>query len=254
MIVQILFWTFLGSVASLIGGILLALRKKPFSHKQSMLIISFAAGVILSTALFDLFPEALAAFESQGNTDLLWVWTLAGIVSLFLLEKSLVWYHHHHEEHAHAKAVPIMVTVGDTIHNVIDGIVIAASFLADTRLGIVTAIAVAAHEIPHEMGDFGIVLTKGWSRKKAILLNLASSCASFLGTIGVLYFRQASEQLLPIFLGFSAGSFLYLACSDLIPELHHDCEREAHTQNFSQIIVFSLGIFVVWGLIYLLER
>ena len=157
MIGQILFWSFIGSVASLGGGILLALRKKAFSHEQSLLLISFAAGVLLSTAFFDLLPEAGEKLSLIG--------VLAGIIFLFLLEKFL-WYHHHDEEHEGHRRTPVLITVGDTVHNFIDGVVIAGTFMVAPATGIVTAMAVAAHEIPHEMADFGVLLTKGWARKK----------------------------------------------------------------------------------------
>lgn len=252
---QILFWVFVGSILSLIGGVLLALRKKPFTHEQSMLVVSFAAGVLLSTAIMDLLPEALTRFQAANAVDAMWWWLLIGIIFLFLLEKSLIWYHHHHEEHAHLHAVPIMITVGDTIHNMIDGIVIAATFIADPKLGMVTALAVAAHEIPHEMGDFGVLLAKGWGRWKTILMNVLSACASFVGAIGVLLLGTRIEGVVPILLAFTAGSFLYLACSDLIPELHHECGegKNHHHQNILQIIVFTVGIFSVWYLVHLLE-
>jgi len=250
---QVLLWVFVGSVLSLGGGILLALRKKPFSHEQSMLVVSFAAGVLLSTAILDLMPEALEHFEQLGATESMWWWVLIGTVSLFFLEKSLIWYHHHHEEHAHHHAVPIMITVGDTIHNMIDGMVIAASFLADPKLGVITALAVAAHEIPHEMGDFGVLLAKGWGRVKTIFMNLLSACSSFLGAILVLVLGERVEASVPILLAFTSGAFLYLACSDLIPELHHECAGHKHEHNALQMVIFAVGVFVVWWLVRFLE-
>lgn len=252
---QVLWWVFVGSVLSLIGGIVLALRKKPFTHNQSMLVVSFAAGVLLSTAILDLLPEAMEQFQAVGSVETMWWWLLSGVVFLFLLEKLLIWYHHHHDEHTHRQTVPLMITAGDTIHNMIDGIVIAASFIADPKLGVVTALAVAAHEIPHEMGDFGVLLAKGWGRWKTIFMNMLSACASFAGAVGVLALGSRVVEIVPALLAFSAGSFLYLACSDLIPELHHECEegKNHHHQNILQIIVFGIGIFSVWYLVHLLE-
>ncbi|KKU73316.1 MAG: ZIP Zinc transporter, partial [Candidatus Amesbacteria bacterium GW2011_GWB1_47_26] len=153
---QILIWTTVGSVASLGGGILLALRKKAFTHEQSLLLISFAAGVLLSTAFFDLLPEAIGQIGQLGQIGQIWGWVLAGIIFLFLLEKFL-WYHHHDEEHEGRQRTPILITVGDTVHNFIDGVVIAGTFMVAPATGIVTALAVAAHEIPHEMADFGVL-------------------------------------------------------------------------------------------------
>ncbi len=243
MIWQILFWSFVGSVVSLIGGILLALRKKTFTHGQSLLLISFAAGVLLSTAFFDLLPEA--------GSELSLAAVLMGIVFLFLLEKFL-WYHHHDEEHEGHKRTPILITVGDTVHNFIDGVVIAGTFMVSPATGIVTALAVAAHEIPHEMADFGVLLSKGWGRKKVILVNLASAGTSLVGAILMYYWGGRIEGLLPVLLSFSGGMFIYLACSDLIPELHHG-HKERMADSLWQMAIFGAGIVVVWGLIRILE-
>ena len=235
MIGQILFWSFIGSVASLIGGILLALRKKAFSHEQSLLLISFAAGVLLSTAFFDLLPEAGADLSLAG--------VLAGIIFLFLLEKFL-WYHHHDEEHEGHRRTPVLITVGDTVHNFIDGVVIAGTFMVAPATGIVTALAVAAHEIPHEMADFGILLSKGWAKKKVILVNLISAGTSLVGATLMYYLGSKIEGMLPMLLSFSGGMFIYLACSDLIPELHHGhAERKA--DSLWQLAVFGAGIIIV---------
>lgn len=243
MIGQILFWSFVGSVVSLGGGILLALRKKAFSHEQSLLLISFAAGVLLSTAFFDLLPEA--------GEKLSLVAVLGGIVFLFLLEKFL-WYHHHDEEHEGHRRTPILITVGDTVHNFIDGVVIAGTFMVAPATGIVTALAVAAHEIPHEMADFGVLMTRGWARKKVILVNLVSAGTSLMGAALMYYLRRQIEGLLPALLSFSGGMFIYLACSDLIPELHHG-HAERKVDSLWQLATFGMGIAVVWGLIRILE-
>ncbi|KKU82916.1 MAG: ZIP Zinc transporter [Candidatus Amesbacteria bacterium GW2011_GWC2_47_8] len=235
---QILIWTTVGSVVSLIGGILLAVRKKAFTHEQSLLLISFAAGVLLSTAFFDLLPEAIGQI---GQISL--IGQIGGIIFLFLLEKFL-WYHHHDEEHEGHKRTPILITVGDTVHNFIDGVVIAGTFMVAPATGIATALAVAAHEIPHEMADFGVLLTKGWARKKVILINLASAGVSLLGAGLMYYFGGRIEGVLPGLLSFSGGMFIYLACSDLIPELHHG-HAEKKSETLGQMAVFGVGIIIV---------
>ncbi|MEK7154829.1 MAG: ZIP family metal transporter [Patescibacteria group bacterium] len=232
---QILFWSFVGSVVSLAGGILLALRKKAFTHAQSLLLISFAAGVLLATAFFDLLPEA-------GN-NLSLVGVLIGIIFLFFLEKFL-WYHHHDEEHEGHRRTPILITVGDTVHNFIDGVIIAGTFLVSPVTGVVTALAVAAHEIPHEMADFGVLLTKGWARKKVILVNLLSAGVSLVGAFFMYSVGIKFTGMLPYLLSFSAGMFIYLACSDLIPELHHG-HKERLADSLWQMAVFGIGIVVV---------
>ncbi|MBI2008327.1 ZIP family metal transporter [Candidatus Amesbacteria bacterium] len=249
MLGQIVFWSFMGSVASLIGGVVLALRKKKFTHHQTLLLTSFAAGVILATAFFDLLPEAVEAMGRIGPVGRIWEWVVAGVTWLFLLEKTLIWYHHHHEEHEmHGRAVPWMMTVGDTIHNFIDGVVMAGAFLVSPSVGIVTALAVAAHEIPHEMADFGVLLAHGWSAKKTILVNIGSAAVALLGAILVYGARGVIEPWLPHLMAFSGGAFVYLACSDLIPELHHD-HRHDRMSLLGQVAAFGAGLGAVWLLI-----
>lgn len=253
MLGQIIIWSFVGSIASLIGGVLLAIRKQKFTHHQTLLLTSFAAGVILATAFFDLLPEAVEMVGDLGEIGGIWGWVVAGVAWLFLLEKSLIWYHHHHEEHeTHGRAIPWMLTVGDTIHNFIDGVVMAGTFLVTPSLGIVTAMAVAAHEIPHEMADFGVLLSHGWSARKTILVNIGSAAVALAGALLVYGARDVIEPWLPALLAFSAGSFIYLACSDLIPELHHDHKHD-RMSLLGQVAAFGVGIGVVWLLIRMLE-
>jgi zinc and cadmium transporter len=231
MLWQIVGLSILGSIGGLVGGIILTLRKKPLDHSQSLLMVSFAAGVMLATAFLDILPEA-------GIPN--WIAILSGIIFLFLLEKSLIWYHHHGDEcQSHT---PLMITVGDTLHNFIDGIVMGATFLASPATGLITAIAIMAHEIPHEMADFGVMLSLGWSKKKVILTNLISASVSIIGAVGVYYFGVVPLSLL---LSFAGGMFIYLACSDLIPELHHAHKIAPVTNNFSQMIVFGSGIGLI---------
>ncbi len=155
-----------------------------------------------------------------------------------------MWYHHHDEEHEGHKRTPILITVGDTVHNFIDGVVIAGTFMVAPATGIVTALAVAAHEIPHEMADFGVLLTKGWPRKKVILVNLASAGVSLVGAVLMYFFGSKIEGILPVLLSFSGGMFIYLACSDLIPELHHG-HAERRVDSLWQLAIFGIGIIIV---------
>ncbi|MEK7504442.1 MAG: ZIP family metal transporter [Patescibacteria group bacterium] len=227
MLWEIVGFSALGSVGGLVGGIFLALRKKAFSHSQTLLMISFAAGVMLATAFLDILPEA-------GIVN--WWGVLLGVVFLFLLEKSLVWHHHHGDEcESH---VPTLITIGDSLHNFVDGVIIGGAFLASPATGIITSLAVMAHEIPHEMASFGLMLSLGWSRTKVIVSNLVSALVSVVGAVGVFYFREVPLELL---LSFAGGMFIYLACSDLIPELHR-----SHKNNLAQILVFGLGIVFIY--------
>src|SRR3989344_191594 len=242
----ILLWSLVGSIFSLVGGILLTFKKSKFSHSQSLVMISFAAGVLLSTAFLDLLPEA-------AEMGIQWPFVLGGIVFLFVFEKVLNW-HHHDIADEQVTQTPALITLGDTVHNLIDGMVIAGAFLVSIPSGIVISLAVAAHEIPHEMADFGVLLSKGWSRTKTIAVNVLSAMVSLVGAVGFYFIGSRAEFILPYLLSFSAGSFIYLACSDLIPELHHCHGDECDIKNsWWQIPLFLLGIFVVWSLITLLE-
>ena len=221
----ILLFTFLGSVGSLIGGIAL-LSKEKFAIKISHFLASFAAGTFLGAAFFDLLPEALEGGEKLGINVPLWV--LVGIVGFFLIERTIHWFHHHEDYHEHAKetksTVPLII-LGDTMHNFIDGIVIAATFLTSIPLGIVTTLAVMAHELPQEIGDFGLLLHKGLSRKKVIMVNVLSAAAAFAGAILMYIAGDLLENYIPVFLAVTAGFFIYIAASDLIPEIHYERRR-----------------------------
>ena len=161
MLIYILFFTLIGSVFSLIGGVVLLFKEK-FALKISHFLASFAAGVLLGAAFFDLLPEAAHKGEELGIN--VFSWALIGIVVFFLIERSIHWFHHHEEFHEHKKesksTIPLII-IGDTVHNFVDGIVIAATFMISAPLGIVTALSVTAHEIPQEIGDFGLLLHKG---------------------------------------------------------------------------------------------
>jgi len=247
----ILLFTFLGSIAALIGGVIL-LSKEKFALKISHFLASFAAGVLLGTAFFDLLPEAIHESERTGAD--VFAYTLFGIVLFFLIERFIHWFHHHEEPHEHEKetksTVPLII-IGDTVHNFIDGIVIAATFLVSIPLGIITAVAVAAHEIPQEIGDFGLLLHKGLRRKKIIIFNILSASVSFLGAI-LTYVLGANlvEGYIPIFLAITAGFFIYIASSDLIPEIHYE-KRRGFALIESLLLIF--GIVVIWISVSLLE-
>ncbi|MBI2074621.1 MAG: ZIP family metal transporter [Candidatus Levybacteria bacterium] len=218
----ILLFTFLGSVASLIGGFILLSHEK-LALKISHFLASFAAGVLLGTAFFDLLPEA--AHEAEKTEINIFFWTLLGIVLFFLIERFIHWFHHHEEYQEHereSKSTLPLIIIGDTVHNFIDGIVIAATFMVNIPLGIVTTIAVAAHEIPQEIGDFGLMLHKGLARKKIIIVNILSAAVAFIGAITTYLLGNVLEGYIPIFLALTAGFFIYIATSDLIPEIHYE--------------------------------
>jgi zinc and cadmium transporter len=257
----IIIFTLIGSVGSLIGGIALLSREK-FALKISHFLASFAAGVLLGTAFFDLLPEA--SHEAEGKNIDIYFWTLLGIVLFFFIERFIHWFHHHDEsldhQHAHestteqrheTKSTIPLIIIGDTIHNFLDGIVIAATFMISIPLGIVTTLAVAAHEIPQEIGDFGLMLHKGLSKKRIILVNVLSALASLVAAIMTYMLGDILGSYIAVFLALTAGFFIYIASSDLIPEIHYE-KRKPHA--IAESILLVVGIAVVMISVSLLEH
>jgi len=233
-------------VASLAGGVLsagapaFALFLRPAWIST---LVSFAIGALLGAAFLEVIPHA---FE-HGAPHTVAASILAGILVFFLLEKLLLWRHSHdhegdhlaaHAGHDHGRSGALIV-VGDTIHNFLDGILIAAAFLQSTQLGIVTAMAIVAHEIPQEVGDFVILLNSGYSKTKAFCLNILSSAATLVGGVLDYYSLQVIEGWTPVLLGIVAASMIYVAVADLIPGLHR---RTSLRATLSQTILIALGI------------
>ncbi len=181
-------------------------------------LISYAVGTLLGVALLALLPEALTHLPAGSAMLTL----LAGVLTFFLLEKYVIWRHCHdtHECEVHTSSAASLVIVGDAFHTFVDGAVIAAAVLTSVPLGITTAIAVATHEIPQEVGDVAILLRAGFSRLRAFTLNLMAGIGGVLGAIAMLIASEWVPNLLPYVLSFAAGNFLYIAMSDLIPDLH----------------------------------
>jgi zinc and cadmium transporter len=228
--------------ASLAGGVLSAGAAALALFLRSAWVstlVSFAIGALLGAAFLEVIPHA---FE-HGAPHTVAGSILFGILAFFLLEKLLLWRHsHEHEEagavHDHGRSGALIV-VGDTIHNFLDGILIAAAFLQSTQLGVVTALAIVAHEIPQEVGDFLILLHSGYSKAKAFLLNMLSSCATLAGGALGYYALQVIEGWTPVLLGIVAASMIYVAVADLIPGLHRRPELRA---TVAQTALIALGI------------
>lgn len=211
-----------GSLFSLAGGMLLLLNKKIV--KISHILSSFAAGTLLGAVFFEILPEGIHQAEESIGIANFYLFTLAGIIVFYLLERVLHWQHTHEGRGAKEPVVP-MIVIGDTIHNFVDGIAIAAAFLVNVPLGIVTALVVGAHEIPQEIGDFGVLLKKGLKKKKIILINVLSALVAVLGALITYYLGTSFASLSVIFVGVAAGFFLYISLSNLIPEIHHENRR-----------------------------
>ncbi len=244
--IELIGYSLIGGLFSLIGGFLLLLRAD-WAKKVISSLLAFAAGAFLAVSFLDLLPEAV---EASSDPHPIFVAALVGFSVFFVLERVLMKYfrgHSHSHEHSeHTESLPFLVVLGDTLHNLLDGIVIALAFVADPTVGIVTTLAVAAHEIPQEIGDFAILLNAGWKAPKIILVNILSSLATVLGVIVGYYGGVAFESLLPLLLGAVSGVFIYISASDLIPEIHH---RAGHKHMWRILIPFFGSLALIWFLV-----
>lgn len=243
----IIVFTLMGSVGALIGGVIL-LSREQFAIRISHFLASFAAGVLLGAAFVDLLPEALEHAEELGSEINIFGWVLTGILAFFLAERFIHWFHHHsnHSEKAHLeekKSVVPLIIFGDTFHNFIDGAAIAATFMIDIQLGMITTLAVAAHELPQEIGDFGLLLHRGMSRIKVLQVNVLSALSALVGAILTYFLGAVVEGFLPAMLSLAAGFFIYIALSDLIPEIHGEDRKDV---AFWETVLLLLGVAVIW--------
>lgn len=245
LLLDILLATLLSSVVSLFGAFLLAFKSK-WSQPFALHLTALSSGVLLSTALLHLAPEAI---HETGNVESIFIAIFAGIVGFFLLERLLLWYHHHHDSH-HPHPAAWLVIVGDGVHNFIDGVTIAATLMVNPALGILTTIAIGAHEIPQEIADFAILINSGWNRRRALLWNVLSALTALAGAVLMFLAGPFLEPFLPWIIGFSAGMFLYIALADLIPELHHKTLHQ--NEKWTQLIWFLGGIILLFGVTQML--
>lgn len=234
----------IGSLFSLIGGVLLLSRRLSVDRVQRI-AVPFAAGALLAAALLDLLPEALEHGEAPLTVMSL---VLVGFISFFVLERFLGWFHHHHSHDAAVKShrrqasARSLIVIGDTVHNAIDGMVIGAAFLADPTVGIITTVAIAAHEIPQEIGDFGVLLGLGMKRRKVLLVNVLSAIITVVAAAVVFGFGSSLTSLEPVLLAIAAGLFIYIAASDLVPTIHD--EPSLRVANYQTAILLFGIIFV----------
>lgn len=233
----------IGSLVSLTGGVLLLTNRK-LAFLVAKISGSFAAGALIAAVFFDLLPEAINYSDESASSVM--SWALFGIVGFFILERRLRWFHHHHEHGGVTgdRTLPAMLVIGDTIHNAIDGVVIAFAYLADPALGVVTTIAVAFHEIPQEIGDFGLLLKSGWGRKKIVLANIFSALATVVAAMTVFLVGRDHEQLVAPALALSAGMLLYIALSDVLPSVHE--KQPSRKWLDSANLLFIAGASVVY--------
>lgn len=239
LLIYIVCATVAGGALSLLGATLLTLG---FSRNLLSRLVSFSVGVLLATAFLNVLPEALA--QSEDHAGVLAA-ILVGLIGFFLLEKFVLWRHSHEPEAGDAGGhTGFLILIGDGVHNFADGILIAAAFLTDPMLGLTTAVAVIAHEIPQEMGDFLILLNAGYSRTKAFWLNLASSLASVVGGVLGYFMLNKTSSLLPYILALAAASFIYIAVADLMPGMNKRWETRA---TLWQLVLIASGVGLVVG-------
>lgn len=252
--------------ATLAGGLLsvclAALLSFRMSQRMSHQLVAFAAGVMLSAACLDILPEALQGFAQAAPTEAagshahpLFITLLAGIVAFFGLERLALWRHAHpggrhgQQENERARNAASLVLVGDACHNFVDGVLIAAAFLADPALGYATTLAIIAHEIPQELGDFVILLNAGWKKPQALLANVLSSLTAMLGGVLGYFFLESAQAVVPYVLTLAAASFIYISVADLLPILHRQL-----TGRFAHQAAWLLGgVAIVPGLAHALQ-
>lgn len=234
----------IGSLLSLIGGLYLLYGKRGARTLQR-LAVPFAAGALLAAAFLDLLPEAVEAANARQAL----AYALGGLVLFFVLERSLSWFHHHHDHSHEGKGVgglkhrnTSLIIIGDTLHNFIDGLAIGTAFLVDPAVGLITTAAIAAHEIPQEIGDFGLLLAKGMPKRQVLMVNLVSTVATIIGAVLVYGFGDMLGLPESMLLAVTAGFFIYIAASDIIPTIHAEPRRRwANLQT----LVLILGIVLV---------
>ena len=231
---------FIISLTSFVGVFFLSFKKETL-QKILFFLVSFAAGGMLGGVFFHLLPEAIEDLGHGLNFSLA---ILAGILAFFVLEKFIAWRHCHiptSEEHPHP--VVFMNLIGDAFHNFLDGVVVAASFMTNFSLGLATSLATIFHEIPQEIGDFGVLIHGGFTHKKALLLNFASALTAVLGAVLTLFVGMKFVVLSKLIIPFTAGTFIYIAGSDLIPELHKETQLWKST---IQLMGLILGLFLMF--------
>ena len=237
-LIQILIAVLIVSLVSVLG-ILIFFREK-ILNKILFYLVSFAAGTLLGAAFLDLLPEALEG----GFKESVPVFILLGILSFFALEKFFYWHHHHTgHENEEAHGFTYLNMIGDAIHNFLDGAVIAVSFMNSTALGIIATIAIIAHEIPQEIADFSILIYGGFSKAKALVFNFLTALTAVVGALVAYFFSNAIENSSIFLTSLAVGGFIYIASTDLIPEIHKEKDFK---KSMLQLLMLALGIGLIW--------
>jgi zinc and cadmium transporter len=250
LIVWIVLFSLLGGLLSVLAAALFLLVREPLRNQLLPHLVSFATGTLLAAALLGLLPHALAGVASS-DVHAIPLAVLLGLLGFFLLEKLVLWRHCHADhcevhvpdEHHRRHSTGTMILIGDSLHNFLDGILIAGAFLTDVHLGVVTSLAVAAHEIPQEVGDFAVLLHSGFTRGRAFVYNVLSSLTTVIGGVLAWFALQQVQPVLPYVLAVAASSFIYIAVADLIPTLH---QRAAGREALQQIVLIAAGVLLIY--------
>lgn len=249
LLLWIILFSLLGGVLSVLAAAVFLLLPENVRLRSIPHFVSFAIGALLGASFLALLPHAIIQAEDVHSVGLA---VLLGVLAFFILEKMVLW-RHCHAEHCEAhtpepsvaegKAAGSLILIGDALHNFVDGVLIAAAFLTDTHLGIVTSLAIAAHEIPQEVGDFAVLLHSGFSRARAFVFNVISSLATVVGALIGYASLDGAQALLPYILAVAASSFIYIAVADLIPGLH---KRVHLTATIQQVGLIIAGVTVIY--------
>jgi len=253
-LIQILIATLAVSLVSFVGALALVFSKKGLD-KMLLVLVALSGGGLLGGAFLHLIPESIEKIGHEaGQLQYVFLFVIFGFLLFLLIEQFLHWHHCHGEgeelehcvrEEAHKKPVSALILFGDGVHNLIDGLIIAASFTAGPGIGLITTIAVALHEIPQEIGDFGVLVYSGYERKKALLFNFASGLTAMLGGVIGYYFAEVSGKAVLYLLPVAAGGFIYIAASDLVPEIKHGVKASRIALNFSVFLAGILFMFLM---------
>ncbi len=238
-LIYIMISSFLIALIAFIGIFTLALNDKVL-NKILLILVSLSAGALMGGAFLHLLPEAIE--EAEGTDFNVFLIVLVGFLLFFLIEKVLHW-RHCHKGKCDVHTFQYMNLIGDSIHNFIDGLIISAGFISSIELGITTVIAIAAHEIPQEIGDFGVLIYGGFKKKKAIVLNFAVALTIVLGGIVGYLISSTVNQSVVFLLPFAAGGFIYIAATDLVPEIKKETDIK---KSMATILVFISGILIMW--------
>ena len=238
------------SLISLIGVFFLALKPDKL-HRIQLILVGLATGGLLGGAFFHLIPEAYHSFKDPIYASL---YVLLGFLAFFALERFLHWQHDHtsgiSDQKNHIKAFGPLNLFSDAFHNLLDGVLIGAAYVYSTDLGIATTLTVMMHELPQEIGDFGVLIHAGYTPRRALFFNFLSACTSFLGLLLVLLFNISSDKVSMVILPFAAGGFIYLAAADLIPELHTE---KTIKNSIYQFIALLAGMGLLLAMLFITE-